>query len=172
MSRSIFAPDPTPDSGFRLTGRHVLIIFIAFFGVVFAVNAVMMRAALTTFSGLEAENPYKEGLAFNRRLADSRAQELRAWSVDASVTRAADGQVAVAVAARDATGGLGGLTGIVRFEWPADRRRDHVAVLADIGGGQYRGGVEALPPGQWDVVVEFRRDDTVMFLSRTRKILR
>ena len=99
MSRSIFAPDPTPDGGFRLTGRHVLIIFLAFFGVVFVVNGVMMRAALTTFSGLEAENPYKEGLAFNQRLADSRAQELRAWSVDASVTRAADGQAAVAVAA-------------------------------------------------------------------------
>ena len=98
MSRSIPANEPTPDSSFRLTGRHVLIIFLAFFGVVFAVNGVMMRAALTTFSGLEAENPYKEGLAFNRRLADSRAQALRAWSVDATVARADNGQVAVAVA--------------------------------------------------------------------------
>jgi nitrogen fixation protein FixH len=37
----------------KLTGRHVLLGLVAFFGVVFAVNAVLVRAAISTFGGVE-----------------------------------------------------------------------------------------------------------------------
>lgn len=41
-----------------LTGRTVLLCFIAFFGVVFTANFFLVRAALTTFGGVETESSY------------------------------------------------------------------------------------------------------------------
>ena len=52
----------------QVTGRIVLICFVAFFAVVAGVNAVMIRAAVSTFSGIETENPYQAGLAFEREI--------------------------------------------------------------------------------------------------------
>ena len=36
-----------------LTGRAVLLWLVAFFGVVFAVNGVLVQAAISTFGGVE-----------------------------------------------------------------------------------------------------------------------
>ena len=59
---------PSSD-GFRIRGWHVLAAMCAFFGVIIAVNAVFMTAALRTFPGEVSITPYEDGLAFNRQLA-------------------------------------------------------------------------------------------------------
>ena len=41
-----------------LTGRHVLYTFIAFFGIIFAVNGVFLYSALKTNTGVVAIEPY------------------------------------------------------------------------------------------------------------------
>ena len=56
----------------ELTGRAVLLILLAFFGVVIAVNLIMARYAVSTFAGVETESSYKAGLAFT---AEHRAAE-------------------------------------------------------------------------------------------------
>ncbi|MPZ59187.1 MAG: hypothetical protein GEU91_22410 [Rhizobiales bacterium] len=58
----------------ELTGRAALFCFLGFFGVVIAVNAVMIRAATTTFGGVETASSYKAGLAFKQEIAAARAQ--------------------------------------------------------------------------------------------------
>ena len=50
----------------ELTGKHVLFCLVGFFAVVFAVNAVMMRAATSTFGGVETASSYKAGLMFEQ----------------------------------------------------------------------------------------------------------
>ena len=60
--------------GFRVTGRMVLFSFIGFFAVVASVNAFMITSAVRTFSGVETENAYKAGLAFNESLAAAGAE--------------------------------------------------------------------------------------------------
>ncbi len=68
--------------GFRVTGRMVLLTFIGFFVVVASVNAVMVTSAVRTFSGVETENAYKAGLAFNESIAAAGAQDALGWRVE------------------------------------------------------------------------------------------
>ena len=53
----------------ELTGRTVLVWFVAFFGVVFAVNAILVKAATSTFGGVETTSSYKAGQMFEREVA-------------------------------------------------------------------------------------------------------
>ena len=46
-----------------LRGHHVLAGFLAFFGVVLAVNGAMIYSAISTHTGLVAIEPYRKGLA-------------------------------------------------------------------------------------------------------------
>ena len=68
-----------------LSGRTVLVCFIAFFGVVSFANAIMIRAAVTTFSGLETGSAYQAGQNFEYEVEAARAQEARHWQVRADV---------------------------------------------------------------------------------------
>jgi nitrogen fixation protein FixH len=158
--------------GFVLTGRHVLLMFLAFFGVVFAVNAYMMRAAVSTFSGVQTETPYKMGLAYNTRIAASRKQDELGWTVAARVIRAPDGGASVVLEAADRTGApLSGLTGRIRLQRPADKRLDRDADLAATGTGRYGAELRGVSAGQWDAVVFLERGGEMVFESTSRVLL-
>src|SRR2546430_14708138 len=87
-----------------LTGRTVLVCLIAFFGVVALANAIMIRAAVSTFGGLETSSSYQAGLAFARDAAAARAQDELHWQGKANLRPAPD-SVVFRVYAREATGG-------------------------------------------------------------------
>lgn len=158
--------------GFVLTGKHVLLMFVLFFGVVFAVNGYMLRAAVGTFSGVQTETPYKMGLAYNTRIAAARKQDELGWTVDARVIRAADGAATVALSAADRAGTpLSGLSGRVTLERPADKRMDRATALAATGTGRYGAELDGVAPGQWNVVVVLERGGEVVFESTSRVIL-
>lgn len=74
----------------ELTGRHVLMIFIAFFGTITAVNVYMASQAIGTFPGLEGQNTYYASRDFD---ADRKAQEALGWSVKETY---ANGQLEIA----------------------------------------------------------------------------
>lgn len=42
----------------ELTGRHVLLMFVAGFGIIIAVNLTLAFSAVRTFPGLEVKNSY------------------------------------------------------------------------------------------------------------------
>ena len=151
-----------------LTGKHVLAIFIAFFGVVIAVNMVMYRVATASFSGVETDSAYRVGLAYNTELAAARQQAALGWTVNAKV----DGE-RVLVDVRDKSDVVvPGLEGEVVLAWPADRRLDRKGALVPREGGRYEAVLDkALPPGQWDVIVTLRNKGERVFLSKNRVIL-
>jgi nitrogen fixation protein FixH len=154
-------------SGFILTGKHVLALLLLFFGTVFGVNFYMARAAIQTFSGLEADKPYQEGLRYDDEINRAREQGKRGWSVNASVRAQGDGAV-VEVTQRDASGLVTpGLTFTAVFMHPADRRRDVKVALANIDAGSYQ-AVAPVGVGQWDVTIEARHDDELLFRSVSR----
>ena len=62
----------------ELTGRHVLAITLAAFGVIIAVNMVMAVKAVSTFPGLETPNSYVASQRFDRERA---AQAALGWIV-------------------------------------------------------------------------------------------
>src|SRR5213595_1222561 len=127
------------DGGFRLTGRHVLTTLIIFFGVVFAVNFTMVHYATSTFSGMEDDSPYKNGLAYNTDINAGRRQNERAWKVEASIEHVSADETRIVLTTRDAQdAALTGLYGSIRLERPADRREDHAETLSRTGPGLYQ----------------------------------
>jgi nitrogen fixation protein FixH len=156
----------------ELTGRTVLFCLVAFFAVVAAVNAVMMTAAVTTFSGVETANSYQAGVTFAREEAAAEAQEARHWRVNAALKPVAGAPTQIELLARDVTDRtLGGLEANIFLIHPNDRRRDiPVAMQAD-GSGVFRGAFMPLP-GQWDLVIELSRNDERLFRSRERITIR
>lgn len=161
----------TPSHG-TLTGRMVLLWIVGFFGVIIAVNLVMVRFAISTFGGVETRSSYQAGLAFEREVAAVEAQDELRWQVSAHVAPIADGATVVDITAKDANGQApSGLTATARLLHPADERDDHTVTLTTIAPGQFR-GTTPIAAGQWDLVVELSRGDTRMFRSRNRVVLR
>ena len=64
----------------QITGKHVLIGFVAAFTVIIGVNLVMAYSAVNTFPGLEVRNSYVASQTFDDRKA---AQEALGWTVEA-----------------------------------------------------------------------------------------
>jgi nitrogen fixation protein FixH len=156
---------------FRVTGRMVLIGFIAFFGVVAGVNAIMIHAAISTFGGVETESSYRAGLAFANEMASAQAQDARHWSVTAKAALEGDATV-VEVTARDAAGRpVPSLAATAQLVRPTDRRADHAVPLSGYGTGLFR-GTTAVAAGQWDLVIELSRDGERLFRSKNRVWLR
>ena len=156
----------------EVTGRTVLVWLVAFFAVVAAVNVAMIRAAVSTYGGLETESSYQAGLAFARETADARAQDALHWRVDARLSPAGAGATGLMVDARDADGRpLRGLAATARLVHPADQRDDHAVALRETGPGEFRGTALAAA-GQWDLVIELAREGKRVFRSRNRVLLR
>lgn len=155
---------------FNVTGRLVLACLVAFFLSIAAVNAVMITFAVKTFGGIETENAYNAGLAFNRAIADANAQEARHWHVD--IVRMPQRDAKFTVTVRDGKGGaVTGLALAATLVHPTDRRRDHDVQVAVLGGGVFHLETPA-EPGQWDLVTVLRDGDRELFRSRNRIQLR
>jgi len=153
------------------TGRTVFGCLLGFFGVVFAVNGVMVHQALSTFGGRETESSYQAGRMFAHETAMARAQDARQWHVDAKVTPAAD-DARLDIDARDAAGRpLTGIDAAATFERPTDRRMDRDVALTESAPGHFHGSID-IPAGQWDLVIELSRHGDRQFRSKNRVILR
>jgi len=149
-----------------ITGRTVLIYFLSFFGIVFAMNFYMVRVAVSSFSGVETESSYKAGLSFKNDIAAAQAQDSRHWSVDAALQRGDN--PGVIITARGSQGqALAGLTAEVRLAHPTDKRRDVVLELVELTPGQFK-NLTPMPEGQWDLVIGLKRETETVFRSKSR----
>jgi len=155
-----------------LTGRKVLFMLVAFFGVVIGVNMVMMRLAIQTLPGTEVDSAYSASLAYEKQIEAARDQNARTWKVDAHVERSGQGGTTLQVEVRDHDGRpMSGLKFQGHFERPADKRSDQAVALAETGIGIYRGSATLIAPGQWDLVVQGDAAGRRVFLSRNRVLL-
>ena len=134
-------------------------IFVGVFLVVLAVNIVMATSAVTTFSGLQTEQAYDKGLAYNDVLNQAKAQEKLGWSVDAQVVahdpsnsqrHDADMSVTYADKAGKPVTGLSVQAEIAR---PTLAGHDQKLELVEKTPGQYVALAPLDLPGQWDVSV-------------------
>jgi nitrogen fixation protein FixH len=162
---------PKPRRPRELTGRMVLIYLLAFFGAVFAVNAVLVHEATSTFGGVETESSYKAGLAFMAEENAAHAQDARGWRVTGHIARAAGGLVSLAIAVADPSGAPPAhLVAAARLVHPTDARFDRALTLAEVSPGHYAGTTEARD-GQWDLVLELAQGEERMFRSKSRVVL-
>ncbi len=70
----------------EFTGKHMLMLLVAFFGVIVAVNVFMMYKAVTTFRGEDVKQSYRQGLDYNATLEKRLQQFSRGWSADIRIT--------------------------------------------------------------------------------------
>jgi nitrogen fixation protein FixH len=156
----------------ELTGKHVLFWLVGFFAMVFAVNGVLVKAATSTFGGVETSSSYKAGLMFKQDIAAAEEQDALHWRVDGKIARHAGGAAVLDISARnDAGSPLAGLDATARLAHPADERLDHLVTLDGVGPGQFHGETQA-NAGQWELIIDLYRGDVRMFRSRSRVTLR
>jgi nitrogen fixation protein FixH len=160
------------DKPYELTGRHVLLWLVGFFGLVFVVNAVLVRAATSTFGGLETPSSYKAGLMFGSEIARAERQQALRWQVDGKLKRDRKGEAVFDISVRDAQGApVSGLSADATLAHPADARLDRIIHLVKSGAGAFHGEAQA-HSGQWELIVDFYRDHERIFRSRSRVTLR
>ncbi len=134
----------------QITGRMVLIGFIAFFGVVGAVNAVFMYLALSTWPGLSTQDAYIKGIAYNQTLAEAEVQRALGWQSYVSVVRGGDLEV---VFADKYNAPIGNLTVEAVMMRPLGDERIFPVTLTESSPGHYAGSFAAPLPGRWKVEI-------------------
>ena len=64
----------------EFTGKHMLAVILAFFGVILAVNLTLATLANTSWTGLVVENTYVASQQFNKKAEEGRAQAALGWT--------------------------------------------------------------------------------------------
>lgn len=136
-------------SGYRVRGWHVLVILVAFFGIVTAVNVVMITSAIRTFPGQVSVTPYEDGVAYNKTLAQMAAQERLGWRAAAGVE---GGQAVVRL--RDRLGApIEGLRVTGKLEHPATESGRLTPSFKEIAPGVYAAHPGRIT-GAWDLTFD------------------
>jgi nitrogen fixation protein FixH len=155
-----------------ITGRFVLMTFIAFFGVIFAVNAVMMTLAIRTMPGLDVKNGYVASQAMNKDIVAMRLQAERGWKAD--VTAELKNRIAIVGVNLIEPDGkpVIGLKIVARLAHPAITTADHSAFFIEHRPGIYSVEFPNVQAGAWTVLVEAQQNGERVFASRNRVLLK
>lgn len=141
----------------KLTGWHVLAIFVGAFGVIIGVNIALAVNAVRTFPGLEVQNSYVASQSFDARRD---AQEALGWSV---VADAAEGQVILSIT--DAEGAPVQVVGLEAVLGRATHVKDDVAPDFRFNGRTYV-AYQDIGPGNWNVRMTAKALDGTLFEQR------
>ena len=161
-------PTPKHAAPARSDGTDVLICLLGFFGVVAAVNAVLMRAAVSTFAGVETPESYQAGLDFSREIAAAAGAGGAALAGEGARVQPRAGRDDWSRSSpRDAAGRpLIGLDASAQLVHPTDRRCDSLVPLDERATGGFRRTRRgrARPTGM--LVIDLSRDGDRMFRSQ------
>ncbi len=155
----------------ELTGFKVLLMLLAFFGTIAAMNAVMVHYAVSTFGGVETENAYTAGLHYQAAIEDAARQRQLGWNVTTEVKPLADGGTELKLRPVDASGrALAGIEVAATLRHLADRRLDESLVFVETAPGLYVASAMA-DRGLRELAIELRRDGEIQFRSLNRLVL-
>ncbi|MGJ8562560.1 MAG: FixH family protein [Alphaproteobacteria bacterium] len=143
----------------KLTGWHVIIMLLLFFGLIVSVNTVFLVAAVKSFTGEDVKGSYRTGLEYNQRIEQRATERGLGWTVRANVIQ--DQTTNLIFAISDASSlPLSGLSveGVLRH--PTDRAFDRPVTLQAGTNGTYRASVD-IPPANWRFMGEATQGDTV-----------
>jgi nitrogen fixation protein FixH len=157
----------------ELTGKHVLIIFLVFFGVIFAVNGFMIYKSQSTWNGLETEDAYRKGLKYNQQLSELHEQNERGWIMDVKREELPGDIMRFTAMPKDHNQQTLTLLDLsLELKRPTHEGMDRVFPLKETALGVYTGETQALPKGKWYLLVTARRKDEILYRSRNELYLR
>lgn len=152
-------PSPTAPRERELTGRHVLFIALAAFGVILAANLAMVFAATSSFPGLVAKNSWVASQDFTRMVA---AREELGWSPAVGYE---PGEIFVEVT-DEAGAPVRGVELTALVGRPSNAREDQEVTLA-ANGDRYVAPL-SLAPGNWRIEVRWSGPDGRAFKAETK----
>ena len=156
-----------PSASGQFTGRHMLAIMLAFFGVIIAVNVTMAVFANTSWTGFVVRNSYVAGLDFNRKTEQARRQAALGWTSEIAV---ADG--ALRFALTDADGKAVPLhRGEVTLRRPVSDAEDVTVALLPGPGGALVARLD-IRDGSWIATVSADAGRDAPWREATRFLLR
>lgn len=152
-----------------ITGRDVLFMMLAFFGVVIGVNALMVTYAIDTFSGEDAAHSYVQGLHFNKTLEERDAQKDAGWQARMDVTPDAQGKTLIVMELLDRDKApVTGVTLEGDLRLPATSREDRDLRFMETAPGRYEVETSKLHEAYWDLLVSGTKDGAPVFEARNR----
>lgn len=145
-------PNARPQPSGRRPGWYIPFFFFAFFGVVIAVNGIMLYFATSTFNGLETEDHFMKGIKYNQDLAGAKAQAERAWKVDLAFDSPEPGKAKVNLTLHDKHGNLLKDAKVrMKFIRPTMQGYDRTITPEYAGDGRYVAALDLPLPGIWDI---------------------
>jgi len=131
-------------------------LFIGLMLLVVAVNGTMMYFAESTFSGLDTDKAYQQGLEYNATLQEAAASAALGWTAKTAFAPAAAGRH-VAVTIADRTGApIAGLQVTARLVRPVSTAFDQVLTLRPEAAGTYGADVALPALGSWELRLSAR----------------
>lgn len=144
------------------TGRHMLVVILAFFATVVGVNLTMAVLATQSWTGLVVTNSYVASQNYNELLAAARRQDALGWTGSLDYD---DGHLAFTLT-DDAGRPVRVLDASARISRPTHERDDRTITLAAAANGYE--AEATLAAGIWNVDVIARRDDAPAYRARFR----
>ena len=137
----------------KLTGRHVLLMVVAFFGVMLVANVIFIRAAVRTFPGVSEEKSYFQGLHYNDALAERAVQSRLGWTAEVTevVREGETGHIIIHMTKDETALTSLALTGVLKR--PAHSDDDQSLAFNSLGEGLYEAEVAAFGAGAWDIAL-------------------
>jgi nitrogen fixation protein FixH len=151
----------------RITGRQVLLMIVAFFGVDVAVNTYFVFAAVNTFRGEDAPGAYLQGLDYNQTLAARTAQARLGWRATIQASRNGSGITIIDVTVVDRDGAtISTLSPTGMLQHPSDAHQDRAMTFHPAGDGAYATTLHDVAPGHWNIVIRAKAEDGTPFEAR------
>ncbi len=154
------------------TGRRILVGLGAFFLTVFAANGVMVFYALSTFDGVETDDAYRKGRAYNHVLEADAAQTALGWtaSIETKSSVLTDGvSIYATVTVLTSDGKPAPLKDPVLTFWrPTVQGMDAQIEIIAAGDGSYQGAVRLAQPGNWIVRLNAETFDGTPYVHEDR----
>jgi len=144
------------------SNRKPLWIIMAGFSVVLIANAALVYFAVNTWTGLETEQHYVKGLAYNTNLEAAKRQQALGWSADFIVefvnSDGLSGTSKIRFTDKDGKA-MTHLDVRVHVSRPTHDGFDSAFDLSHSGEGIYRGAFSLPLKGLWDFRILARRGD-------------
>lgn len=145
----------------ELTGRHVLIMLLSFFGIMLVVNGYFLYAAIDSFRGEDVKGSYRQGLEYNKTIDARIVQDLLGWTVRSNYIAQVDGKTRVIVKLTDAKNRpLENLSVSGKLRHPTDLAKDRVVEFAPVGSGRYVAQTPAVE-GKYTLIAVAQREDEI-----------
>lgn len=155
---------PTRPKG-EFTGRHMLIIMLAFFGTIIAVNLTMATLANRSWTGLVVKNSYVASQQFNEKAALARAQQALGWRGELTI---ADGTVSYRLTDRSGDPVSAEAVRMI-FRRPVSEQGDLTLRLARAGTGAFAQTIK-IADGGWivEILADIGQPDPYRQVERVR----